>query len=164
MKPLSCLFGITDTVCAGRCRTVLLLLLTLLSTPLSASTPPMLPPTQIQVARQFLLAVLRGEFQAAQGMLAPEVGVALTRDRFRTAALPLYQRGQQVGPAIDLYKLGFRLRDGQVPQAFVAFMFKADTLAARPEVQLDVTFRDSTARQILSFGLIPLGKPVHQAK
>ncbi len=121
----------------------------------------MLPPTQIQMARRFLLAVLHGEFQAAQGLLAPEVGQALTPAQFRVAALPLYQRGQHFGPAIDLYKLGFRLRDGQAPQSFVAFMFKADTLATRPEVQLDVTFRDSTARQILSFGLIPLGMQVH---
>lgn len=141
-----------------------LLLLTLLSAPLGAATSATLPPTQIQVARQFLLAVLRGEFRVAQGMLAPEVSRALTPAQFQAAAMPLYQRGQHLGPAIDLYKLGFRLRDGQAPQAFVAFMFKADTVAARPEVQLDVSFRDSTARQILSFALIPLGKPVPQAK
>jgi hypothetical protein len=164
MKPLSWLFGITDAVCAGRCRTVLLLLLTLLSAPLSAATPAMLPPTQIQVARRFLLAVLRGEFQAAHGMLAPEVGKALAPAQFRAAAMPIYRQGQHFGPTIDLYKLGFRLRDQQATQSFVAFMFKADTLAARPQAQLDVTFRDSTARQILSFGLVPLGKPVHQTK
>ena len=117
-------------------------------------------PSQIQVARRFLLAVLHGEFQAAHGMLAPEVGRAITPAQFQAVAMPLYQKGQHFKPTIDLYKLGFRLRDGQTPQSFVAFMFKADTLAARPEVQLDVTFRDSTARQILSFGLIPLGEPI----
>lgn len=133
--------------------------LLLLSVSLGATRPaPRV--TQIQVARRFLIAVLKGEFQTAHGMLAPEVGKALTPARFRTAALPLYERGRQLGPAIDLYKLGFRLRDGQHPQSFVAFTFKADTLTSRPQVQLDVTFRDSTARQILSFGLLPVGKPV----
>ncbi|MBO0357181.1 hypothetical protein J0X19_04440 [Hymenobacter sp. BT186] len=128
-----------------------------LSLPLGATTPAAVPPpTQIQVARRFLLAVLHGEFQAAHGMLAPEVGRALAPTQFRAAAMPLYQQGQHFGPTIDLYKLGFRLRDQQATQSFVAFTFKADTLAARPEVQLDVTFRDSTARQILSFALIPL--------
>ncbi|MDF7813140.1 hypothetical protein [Hymenobacter sp. YC55] len=133
--------------------------LLLASGPLGAETPaPRI--TQIQAARQFLLAVLRGEFDAAHRMLAPEVGSALTPARFRAVAQPLYEQGRRFGPAIDLYKLGFRLRDGQAPQSFVAFMFKADTLTARPRVQLDVTFRDSTARQVLSFGLIPLAAPV----
>lgn len=131
----------------------------LASRPLGAA-PSAPRPTQIQAARQFLLAVLRGEFEIAHRMLAPEVGSALTPARFRAVAQPLYEQGRQYGPAIDLYKLGFRLRDGQVPQSFVAFMFKADTLAARPKMQLDVTFRDSTARQVLSFGLIPLAAPV----
>lgn len=134
-----------------------LTVLLLLSDSLGA-TRPATQVTQIQVARRFLIAVLKGEFQTAHGLLAPEVGRALTPTRFRTAALPLYERGRQLGPAIDLYKLGFRLRDGQRPQSFVAFTFKADTLGTRPQVQLDVTFRDSTARQILSFALIPLRK------
>jgi len=136
-----------------------LVALLLISNPLGAARPAP-QTTQIQVARQFLLAVLRGEFQKAHGMLVPEVGRALTPARFRTAALSLYERGRQLGPAIDLYKLGFRLRDGQRPQSFVAFTFKADTLGPRPQVQLDVVFRDSTARQIISFGLLPVGKPV----
>jgi hypothetical protein len=38
---------------------------------------------------------------------------------------------------------------------FYSFLFKSDTLAPRPQVQLDVTFRDSTSTRILSFGLIP---------
>jgi hypothetical protein len=137
-------------------------LLLLSGFPREAATARLQPgrPTQIQVARRFLLAVLRGEFSVAHGMLAPEVGKTLTAARFRAAALPLYTRGHQFGPVIDLYKLGFRLRDGQVPQSFVAFMFKADTLASRPQVQLDVTFRDSAARQILIFGLIPVAQPV----
>ncbi|UOQ65641.1 hypothetical protein [Hymenobacter volaticus] len=133
--------------------------LLLASKPLGAeSRAPRL--TQIQAARQFLLAVLRGEFDVAHRMLAPEVGSALTPTQFRAVAQPLYEQGRRLGPAIDLYKLGFRLRDGQAPQSFVAFMFKADTLTPRPRMQLDVTFRDSTARQVLSFGLIPLAAPV----
>ena len=148
------------TLGAGSVWRVMLLLL---SVGLSAMRPAP-QPTQIQVARRFLLAVLHGEFQAAHGMLAPEVGRAITPAQFQAVALPLYQKGQHFKPTIDLYKLGFRLRDGQTPQSFVAFMFKADTLAARPEVQLDVTFRDSTARQILSFGLIPLGESARQAR
>lgn len=134
-------------------------LLLLVGNPLGAE-PPAPRITQIQAARQFLLAVLRGEFDTAHRMLAPEVGSALTPVRFRAVAQPLYEQGRRFGPAIDLYKLGFRLRDGQSPQPFVAFMFKADTISLRPKVQLDVTFRDSTARQVLSFGLIPLAAPV----
>jgi hypothetical protein len=42
----------------------------------------------------------------------------------------------------------------------VAFSYKADTLQAHPHFQLDVTFRDSTARQVLGFGLLPLVAPV----
>jgi hypothetical protein len=138
-----------------------LLVLLLLSVPLGVGVAsPASQPSQIQAARQFLLAVLRGEFDVAHRMLAPEVGSALTPARFRAVALPLYEQGRHYGPSIDLYKLGFRLRDGQHPQSFVAFMFKADTLAARPTVQLDVTFRDSTARQVLSFGVIALAAPV----
>jgi hypothetical protein len=132
-----------------------LMALFMLSVPLGVASPAP-QPSQIQAARQFLLAVLRGEFDVAHRMLAPEVGSALTPARFRAVALPLYEQGRHYGPSIDLYKLGFRLRDGQHPQSFVAFMFKADTLAARPKV----TFRDSTARQVLSFGLIPLAAPV----
>ena len=134
------------------------MLIGLLSAPLGAAPPA--PPTQIQAARRFLLAVLRGEFAGAHQLLAPEVGSALTPAQFRAVALPLYERGRQFGPNIDLYKLGFRLRDGQPPQSFFAFTFKADTLAARPTVQLDVTFRDSAARQVLGFGLVPSAAPV----
>lgn len=112
-------------------------------------------PSQVQVARQFLLAVLGGNYPAAYALLAPEVSAAVPLARFQAAAEPLYQQGQQRQRIIDLYKLGYRISDNATTRSFVAFMFRSDTLAARPQVQLDVTFRDSTARQILNFGLVP---------
>ncbi|RYU84349.1 hypothetical protein [Hymenobacter persicinus] len=111
--------------------------------------------SQVQVARQFLLAVLRADYNHAYQLLAPEVSAAVTPARFRAAARPLYEKGQQFQPAIDLYKLGMRIQENNDVRHFYSFMFKSDTLAAKPEVQLDVTFRDSTATRILSFGLIP---------
>jgi hypothetical protein len=119
------------------------------------ATPSVRPPSQIQVARQFLLAVLGGKFPAAYALLAPEVSRAVTPQRFRAAALPLYEQGRRHGATIDLYKLGYRISDDNTMRSFVAFTFRSDTLAKVPQVQMDVTFRDSTARQILSFGLVP---------
>ena len=121
--------------------------------------PAQAPASQIQVARQFLLAVAHGDWAVAYGRLAPEVRQGLSVQQFRTAAEPLYQKAKHYGPTISLYKLGYRLRDTQKPQPFVAFSFKADTLQLYPHFQLDVTFRDSTARQILGFGLVPLVAP-----
>lgn len=114
------------------------------------------PVSQVQVARQFLLAITHGEFKAAYGFLAPEIRQAVTPTRFQTAALPLYQQAQLHGSTIDLYKIGYRLGQNQTARPFVAYTFRADTLRGKPQVQLDVTFRDSTARQVLSFGLVPL--------
>lgn len=130
-----------------------------LLTPLLAQ-PAQAPATQVQVARQFLLAVVRGEWAVAYGHLAPEVREAVSAQQFQKAAEPLYKQGKHYGPTISLYKLGYRLRDTQAPQPFVAFSYKADTLQAHPHFQLDVTFRDSTARQVLGFGLVPLVAPV----
>lgn len=112
--------------------------------------------SQVQVARQFLLAVGAGDWVTAYGWLAPEVREQLSARQFRKAALPLYQQARQYGPAISLYKLGYRLRETQATQPFVAFSFKADTLQASPHFQLDVSFRDSTARTVLGFALVPL--------
>ncbi|WP_345074179.1 hypothetical protein [Hymenobacter fastidiosus] len=112
-------------------------------------------PSQVQLARQFLLAVLRGDYEHAYQLLAPEVSAAITPAHFRAAARPLYEKGQQFRPAIDLYKLGLRIGEANDVRNFYSFMFKSDTLATRPQVQLDVTFRDSTATRILSFGLVP---------
>jgi hypothetical protein len=122
-----------------------------------SGSAPVAVASQIQVARQFLLAVLAGNYPAAYALLAPEVSQHVPLAQFRATAEPLYQQGQRYQPTIDLYKLGFRISDNQTTRAFVAFMFRSDTLQPRPQVQLDVMFRDTTARQILSFGLVPLG-------
>ncbi|WBA40545.1 hypothetical protein [Hymenobacter canadensis] len=133
--------------------------------PLAAQQPgpavavkPVAISSQIQVARQFLLAVLAGNYPAAYALLAPEVSRNVPLARFQTTAEPLYRQGQRYQPTIDLYKLGFRISADNSTRAFVAFMFRSDTLAPRPHLQLDVTFRDTIARQVLSFGLVPLGE------
>ncbi|GGG29907.1 hypothetical protein GCM10011378_03180 [Hymenobacter glacieicola] len=110
----------------------------------------------MQVARQFLLAMVRGEWAAAYQWLAPETRHDLSIEQFRTAAQPFLVQSQHYGPVIDLYKLGYRLRGEETPQPFVAFSFRADTLRRLPHYQLDVTFRDSTTRQVQGFGLVPL--------
>ena len=122
--------------------------------PLSAAVSPPRP-SQVQVARQFLLAVLRADYAPAYGLLTPEVRAAVPLAGYRAAARPLYEQGQRRQPVIDLYKLGVRIGEQQDVRNFYSFMFRSDTLAAKPEVQLDVTFRDSTATRILSFGLVP---------
>lgn len=117
------------------------------------------PLSQVQVARRFLLDVLRGNWPAAYAWLDADARRALPLPQFERAAAPFFDQGTCYGPTIDLYKLGYRLRDDDsVPQPFVAFMYKADTLSPRPHFQLDVTFRDSTIRQIQTFSLVPLGK------
>ncbi|WP_303310265.1 hypothetical protein [Hymenobacter sp. BT730] len=117
------------------------------------------PPSQMQVARQFLLAVLRADYTAAYGLLAPEVTQAVSRTQFQAAARSLQQAGQQYQPAFELYKFGLRLGEGDDVRRFYAFTFKADTLNAAPHVQLDVTFRDSAATRVLFFGLMPIKQP-----
>lgn len=112
------------------------------------------PPQQAYRARQFLLAVLAGQYERAYQLLAPETRQRLTPPQFAAAAAPLYQRGQQAGPAIELYRLGLRLGEADDAQWFYAFTFRSDSAAAAP-VQLDVTFRDSAATQVLDFGLLP---------
>ncbi|WP_156126428.1 hypothetical protein [Hymenobacter sp. DG25B] len=117
------------------------------------------PPSQMQVARQFLLAVLRGDYATAYGLLAPEVTQAVSQKQFQAAAQSLYQAGQHYQPAFELYKFGLRVGEGEDVRRFYAFTFKADTLAATPHVQLDVSFRDAAATRVLFFGLIPIPPP-----
>ncbi|KAA9338637.1 hypothetical protein F0P96_07380 [Hymenobacter busanensis] len=126
------------------------------------SVPPahaVTPSAQVRVARQFLLAVLRADYAAAYAFLAPEVRTAVTPARFQAAAQPLYAQGQRFQSPIDLYKLGVRLHDDQQARMFYAFMFRSDTTAKVPQVQLDVTFRDSAATGILNFTLVPAARP-----
>ncbi|WP_400193490.1 hypothetical protein [Hymenobacter sp. B81] len=127
------------------------LLVLLLTAPAVAATPG----AQVRVARQFLLAVLRADYAQAYALLAPEVRRAVPPARFELAARPLYQQGQQRGPTIDLYRLGLRLSETDQSRLFYAFMFRSDTATSIPQVQLDVTFRDSAATQILEFRLLP---------
>ena len=121
-----------------------------------SATPSLAPPSQVQVARQFLLAVLAGNWEAAYARLSPEARAALPAAAFHTATLPLIEHTRHYGPTIDLYKLGYRLREGQTTQPFVAFTYRADTLRPGPHVQLDIAFPDSAARQIQEFRIIQL--------
>ncbi|MCC3157713.1 hypothetical protein LJ737_10710 [Hymenobacter sp. 15J16-1T3B] len=112
-------------------------------------------PSQVQVARRFLLAVLAGHLGAAYRLLAPEAKVQWSTKQFAAAAQPLYAEGQRRGPTIDLYKFGFRIGDVDT-QPFCAFMFRSDSTAAKPQVQLDVTFGSQQARLVQGFSLIRL--------
>jgi len=118
----------------------------------AVASPP--APTQPQVARQFLLAILRADYPSAYQRLAPEVRAAVAPAAFATAARPLWQQGQAAGPAIELYQIGARLGDqrGQ-NQWFCRFSFACDSARHPPPVLLEVTFRDTAARAVLGFGL-----------
>ena len=119
--------------------------------------PPRQPrPTQAQVARRFLVEVLAASYPAAYRRLAPEVRASVPLATFEAAARPLWQQGQARGPAIELYQIGTRLGDGRrASQWFCRFSFTGDSAQPRrpPPVLLEVTFRDTTARAVLCFGL-----------
>lgn len=133
-------------------------LLVLLGWQLSQAQPgPARRPTQVQVARQFLLALLRGDYPQAYVRLAPEVRRSVSSAKFRELARPLYLRGRRRGTDIELYKLGYRLLGNQ-SRGFVAFSFPADSLLRHPPEWLEVTFRDTASRQVLGFGLQQAGK------
>ncbi|AYA38474.1 hypothetical protein D3Y59_16305 [Hymenobacter oligotrophus] len=108
----------------------------------------------MQIARQFLLAVLGGKYDDAYRMLAPEVKVSVSPVRFRAAAEPIYRQGQQRGAGIDLYRLGLRIGENDQVRWFYAFTFKSDSLVKAPQ-QLDVSFRDSAATGVLEFRMVP---------
>lgn len=111
-------------------------------------------PTQAQVARRFLLDILRADYPAAYRRLAPEVRAAVPLPTFETAARPLWQQGQARGPGIGLYQLGAKLGSGRhSSQWFCRFAFASDSARRPPPVLLEVTFRDTTARAVLGFGL-----------
>lgn len=111
-------------------------------------------PTQPQVARRFLLEILRADYPAAHRRLAPEVRAAVPLTAFEATARPLWQQGQARGPAIELYQIGTRLGEARRPnQWFCRFSFAADSARRPPPVLLEVTFRDTATRAILGFGL-----------
>lgn len=110
------------------------------------------PPTQAQVAWRFLSEVLRADYPAAYQRLAPEVRATLRPAAFEVAAQPLRHLGRQRGQAVELYKLGTWLSEGGAPQPwFYRFSFASDSARRPPPVLLEVTFRDTTARQVLGF-------------
>jgi hypothetical protein len=121
---------------------------------LAGASPRHPAPTQAQVARQFLVEVLRANYSVAYRRLAPEVRTAITPATFETAARPLWQQGQARGSAIELYQIGTRLGNGRRPsQWFCRFSFASDSTHRPPPVLLEVTFRDTTARAVLGFEL-----------
>ncbi|SFQ65933.1 hypothetical protein [Hymenobacter arizonensis] len=129
-------------------------------------SPPTRPArlAQGQAAWQFLRAVLRGDYSTAYSRLAPEVRRAVSLERFEEAAQPLWKSGQRRGQEIELYKLGVRLGAGNSSRMFYAFTFAADSGVVPPPAILEVTFRDTATRAVLSFGLRPGPRPVPQAK
>ncbi|RFP66971.1 hypothetical protein D0N36_00330 [Hymenobacter lapidiphilus] len=110
--------------------------------------------SQVQVARRFWMAAVGQEWKQAYRWLAPATQATMSQKQFRQMLQPLRKPVCRFGSVIDLYKLGFRLRDAAAPEPFVAYSFRADTLAARPHFQLDVSFQDSTARRVKVFRLI----------
>lgn len=120
---------------------------------LTSWRPPRAKPTQAQVARQFLGEILARNYPAAYRRLAPEVRTAVPLLAFSRAAQPVWQQGQARGAAIELYQLGARLGNGQPSQWFCRFTFAQDSARRPPPVLLEVTFRDTTARAVLGFGL-----------
>jgi hypothetical protein len=119
-----------------------------------ASAQIALTPTQAQVAQRFLGEILQADYSAAYHRLAPEVRTTLRPVAFAAAAQPLNQLGQQRGAAVRLYKLGTRLNGRGGPgRWFYSFSFASDSARRPPPVLLEVTFRDTTSRQVLGFGL-----------
>ena len=115
-------------------------------------------PSQGQVAGQFLREVLRADYPAAYGRLAPEVRRSVSLGRFAAAARPLWKSGAHRSRAIELYKLGVRLGDNGASRLFYAFAFAADSSLKTPSVLLEVTFRDTAARAVLGFAVRPVAR------
>ena len=126
---------------------------------ISAQQPAAAPARsgQAQVAGRFLRAVLRADYAAAYTRLAPEVRRSVSMARFTAAAQPLWQRAHR-HPEIELYKLGVRLT-GNTSRLFYSFSLAADSSLKTPSVLLEVTFRDTTSRSVLGFGLRPAARP-----
>ncbi len=113
-------------------------------------------PTQAQVAYRFLTEVLRADYPAAYRRLAPEVRAGLPQVAFATAARPLRQVGRRRGRAIELYTFGTHLTEhGAGEPWFYRFSLAQDSLQKPPPVLLEVTFRDTTTREVLGFRVRP---------
>jgi hypothetical protein len=113
-------------------------------------------PTQAQVAYRFLTEVLRADYPAAYRRLAPEVRAGLPPVAFASAARPLRQVGKRRGRAIELYTFGTHLSErGAGEPWFYRFSLAQDSLQKPPPVLLEVTFRDTTTRQVLGFRVRP---------
>ena len=118
------------------------------------SFQPVARPTQAQVARRFLVEVLRADYPAAYQRLAPEVRATLRPAAFAVSAQSLWHLGQQRGQAVELYKLGTWLSEGSGHEPwFYRFSFASDSAQRPAPVLLEVTFSDTTTRQVLGFGV-----------
>ena len=109
--------------------------------------------SQSQVAMQFLRAVIRGDYGAAYGRLAPEVRRSISLGHFEQTAHTLWKSGQRHHREIELYKLGVRLNEKGGSRLFYAFSFAADSCLKTPSVLLEVSFRDTASRAVLGFGV-----------
>ena len=108
--------------------------------------------TQVQATRHFLAAALRGEPRAAR-WLEPELRRTLGPAGVKGVLGQLAATGRRRGTAVELYKLGFRLEEDGTARPFVAYAWAADSGLARKREWIDVAFRDTAARQVLSFEL-----------
>ncbi|MGI4884756.1 MAG: hypothetical protein ACRYFR_07320 [Janthinobacterium lividum] len=113
---------------------------------------PAARPPQAYLARHFLLNALAGRPRAAHAALAP--GAALSAPQAAAQVGALRTQARRWGPAIELYKLGWRLPEGRPALLFYQFRFAADSARPGPHVVLDVTFRDSLATRPLGFGVV----------
>jgi len=120
----------------------------------TASLGRLARPPQAWLARRFLLQVLAHKSRRAYAALGPDAQARLSRKQFAVRAGQLRRQGYSWGPAIELYKLGWRLGEGQPAVLFYQFTFAADSIKPGPHVLLDVTFRDSLATQPSGFGLV----------
>lgn len=113
---------------------------------------PAARPPQAYLARQFLLKALAGRPSAAHAALAP--GAVLSAPQAAAQVSAMRAQARRWGPAIELYKMGWRLTEGRAALLFYQFRFAADSARLGPHVVLDATFRDSLAMQPLGFGVV----------
>ncbi len=125
----------------------------------TASAPLAARPPQAWLARRFLLRMLANRpGPAAYAALDPGARPGPSGQQLAARAARVRREAQRWGPAIELYKLGWRLPEGRPALLFYQFRFAADSARLGPHVVLDVTFRDSLATRPLGFGVVPLGR------